>query len=104
MRHLYTTKVTGENMQFSIVIEGVEGMFEAKNDYLGEAIITLICIFKYNILFALLESSNFLFLLTRNKKLRTMILHSGVLYAIGSARSMKKKCWQSKEDKWRDLL
>lgn len=48
-------------------------MFEAKNDYLGEAIITLICIFKYNILFALLESSNFLFLLTRNKKLRTMI-------------------------------
>jgi hypothetical protein len=102
MRHLYTTKVTGENMQFSIVIEGVEGMFEAKNDYLG--IITLICIFKYNILFALLESSNFLFLLTRNKKLRTITLRSGVLYAIGSARSMKKKCWQSKGDKWRDLL
>lgn len=47
-------------------------MFEAKNDYLREAFITLICIFKYNILFALLNFSNFLFLLTRNKKLRTM--------------------------------
>ncbi len=47
-------------------------MFEAKNDYLGEAIITLICIFKCNILFALLDSSSFLLLLTRNKKLRTM--------------------------------
>jgi hypothetical protein len=46
-------------------------MFEAKNDYLGEVIITLICIFKCNILFALLDSSSFL-LLTRNKKLRTM--------------------------------